>query len=204
MRASNVEYHAPARFDELLECFVRISRLGRTSVDLRVRRCTASPTTSDGDRRPDARARRPGDETAGALCPKPPRAPIRSVRGRRPRRMSTRALAAIDRDPRAGWRRRRRAPLRRRASSSVSRASTGPRSCSWRTARSSVRARAGLRTRAGACGCPSTIRAQRSASSRSTARRIRPFWSVSRRAISGSRPARLGHGRRGLGALEQA
>ena len=32
MRASNVEYHAPARFDELLECFVRISRLGRTSV----------------------------------------------------------------------------------------------------------------------------------------------------------------------------
>ncbi len=32
MRASNVEYHAPARFDELLECFVRIQRLGRTSV----------------------------------------------------------------------------------------------------------------------------------------------------------------------------
>jgi acyl-CoA thioester hydrolase len=32
MRASNVEYHAPARFDDLLECFVRISRLGRTSV----------------------------------------------------------------------------------------------------------------------------------------------------------------------------
>ena len=32
IRASNVEYHAPARFDELLECFVRIQRLGRTSV----------------------------------------------------------------------------------------------------------------------------------------------------------------------------
>ncbi len=32
MRASNVEYHAPARFDELLECFVRVSRLGRTSI----------------------------------------------------------------------------------------------------------------------------------------------------------------------------
>lgn len=32
MRASNVEYHAPARFDDLLECFVRVSRLGRTSV----------------------------------------------------------------------------------------------------------------------------------------------------------------------------
>jgi acyl-CoA thioester hydrolase len=32
MRASNVEYHAPARFDDLLECFVRVARLGRTSL----------------------------------------------------------------------------------------------------------------------------------------------------------------------------
>ncbi len=32
MRASNVEYHAPARFDELLEIFVRLARIGRTSV----------------------------------------------------------------------------------------------------------------------------------------------------------------------------
>ena len=32
MRASNVAYHAPARFDDLLECFVRVSRLGRTSM----------------------------------------------------------------------------------------------------------------------------------------------------------------------------
>ena len=32
MRASSVEYHAPARFDDLLECFVRIIRLGRTSI----------------------------------------------------------------------------------------------------------------------------------------------------------------------------
>jgi acyl-CoA thioester hydrolase len=32
MRALDVEYHAPARFDELLECFVRIVRLGTTSV----------------------------------------------------------------------------------------------------------------------------------------------------------------------------
>jgi acyl-CoA thioester hydrolase len=36
MRASQVEYHAPARFDDLLECFVRISRLGRTSVTYEV------------------------------------------------------------------------------------------------------------------------------------------------------------------------
>jgi len=31
MRASNIEYHAPARFDDLLEVFIRISRIGRTS-----------------------------------------------------------------------------------------------------------------------------------------------------------------------------
>ena len=31
MRASTVEYHAPARFDDLLEIFVRVSRIGRTS-----------------------------------------------------------------------------------------------------------------------------------------------------------------------------
>jgi acyl-CoA thioester hydrolase len=32
MRASDVEYHAPARFDDLLEVFVRIVRIGRTSM----------------------------------------------------------------------------------------------------------------------------------------------------------------------------
>ena len=31
MRASNVEYHAPARFDDLVETFVRLARIGRTS-----------------------------------------------------------------------------------------------------------------------------------------------------------------------------
>jgi acyl-CoA thioester hydrolase len=36
MRASQVEYHAPARFDDLLECFVRISRIGRTSITYEV------------------------------------------------------------------------------------------------------------------------------------------------------------------------
>jgi len=32
MRASNVEYHAPARFDDLLEIFVRLARVGTTSI----------------------------------------------------------------------------------------------------------------------------------------------------------------------------
>jgi acyl-CoA thioester hydrolase len=32
MRASAVEYHAPARFDDLIEAFVRVSRVGRSSL----------------------------------------------------------------------------------------------------------------------------------------------------------------------------
>ena len=32
MRASTVEYHAPARFDDLLEIFIRVERIGTTSV----------------------------------------------------------------------------------------------------------------------------------------------------------------------------
>lgn len=32
MRALSIEYEAPARFDELMEVFVRTSRIGRTSV----------------------------------------------------------------------------------------------------------------------------------------------------------------------------
>ena len=32
MRAAAIEYHAPARFDDLLEVFVRVDRVGRTSV----------------------------------------------------------------------------------------------------------------------------------------------------------------------------
>jgi acyl-CoA thioester hydrolase len=32
MRASHVEYHAPARFDDLLEVFVRVERVGTTSI----------------------------------------------------------------------------------------------------------------------------------------------------------------------------
>ena len=32
MRALKVEYVAPARFDDLIEVFIRIARIGRTSV----------------------------------------------------------------------------------------------------------------------------------------------------------------------------
>lgn len=53
MRASTVVYEAPARFDDLLEVFVRTKRIGRTSVtneycayrvDDDVRMCTAEQT----------------------------------------------------------------------------------------------------------------------------------------------------------------
>lgn len=64
MRASSVVYEAPARFDDLLEVFVRTKRLGRTSlttaycayrVDDDVLMCTAEQTlvlVSAADRRP--------------------------------------------------------------------------------------------------------------------------------------------------------
>jgi len=32
MRAANVEYHAPARFDDLLEVFIRVERIGTSSM----------------------------------------------------------------------------------------------------------------------------------------------------------------------------
>ena len=32
MRANTIEYHAQARFDDLIEVFIRVSRIGRTSV----------------------------------------------------------------------------------------------------------------------------------------------------------------------------
>jgi acyl-CoA thioester hydrolase len=32
MRANTIEYHAPASFDDLIEVFIRVSRIGRTSV----------------------------------------------------------------------------------------------------------------------------------------------------------------------------
>ena len=33
MRANTIEYLAPARFDDLIEVFIRVARIGRTSVD---------------------------------------------------------------------------------------------------------------------------------------------------------------------------
>ncbi len=45
MRASIVEYHAPARFDDLLEIFVRVNQVGTTSV---IYDCAAYRCDEDG------------------------------------------------------------------------------------------------------------------------------------------------------------
>jgi acyl-CoA thioester hydrolase len=44
MRACTVEYHAPALYDDLLEVFVRLKRIGRTSVTYE---CAAFRTDDD-------------------------------------------------------------------------------------------------------------------------------------------------------------
>jgi len=51
MRASVVEYHAPARFDDLLEVFVRVERIGTTSItyDHAAYRIDDEASGGDGD-----------------------------------------------------------------------------------------------------------------------------------------------------------
>ncbi len=80
MRASSVEYHAPARFDDLLECFVRVSRLGRTSatyesVAIRVADDALMVTATQTIVLVDVETRRP------VPIPEEVRAPIRSFEG---------------------------------------------------------------------------------------------------------------------------
>src|SRR5262249_8243847 len=44
MRACTIEYFAPARFDDLIEVFIRVARIGRTSV---MYECAADPIEQD-------------------------------------------------------------------------------------------------------------------------------------------------------------
>ncbi len=44
MRASTVEYFAPARFDDLIEVFIRLKRIGRTSA---IYECAAYRVSDD-------------------------------------------------------------------------------------------------------------------------------------------------------------
>jgi acyl-CoA thioester hydrolase len=80
MRACNVEYHAPARFDDLLECFVRVSRLGRTSVTyecvaVRLPDAALAVTATQTLVLVDSESRRP------APVPEAAREPIRAFEG---------------------------------------------------------------------------------------------------------------------------
>ena len=66
MRASSVEYHAPARFDDLLEIFVRLARIGRTSATFECAAClleqdTLMVTASQTLVLVDSEARRPAE-----------------------------------------------------------------------------------------------------------------------------------------------
>ena len=65
MRASSVEYHAPARFDDLLEIFVRLARIGPDERDLRVRGLPDVGRRADGHRLADPRPRRSRHEAGG-------------------------------------------------------------------------------------------------------------------------------------------
>ena len=113
MRATNIEYFAPAQFDDLIEVFIRVARIGRTSmtydcaayrVEDDVLMVTANQTRCAGRpgrakalpaprlvprEDPGVRGRRPrtlgGASTQAALTRESlePRAPIRRADGRR-------------------------------------------------------------------------------------------------------------------------
>ena len=110
MRASNVEYHAPARFDDLLEVFVRVARIGRTSVDLRVRRL---PRDDDALMAHREQTLVLIDLADGARVPDPLPRPRPGLRGRR-RELSRRRGRSrrVRPDPRPRRRRRRRSSAR--------------------------------------------------------------------------------------------
>ena len=84
MRAYTIDYLAPARFDDLIEVFVRVSRIGRTSVTYECAAYRVEDDRAHGHGPPDARARRArhahGDAGARVVPRDDPR-----LRGRRPR-----------------------------------------------------------------------------------------------------------------------
>ena len=81
MRASSVEYHAPARFDDVIEAFVRVSRIGRTSMTyechaLRLPDDTLMVTAAQTLVLVDVERHRPAE------IPESMRAPLRAFEGR--------------------------------------------------------------------------------------------------------------------------
>ena len=88
MRASSIEYTAPAMFDDLIEVFIRISRLGRTSVTYEFAAFRVEDDLVLVDREADPRPRRPrraeGVPDSGVVS-----GDDREVRGRRHGRPGT-------------------------------------------------------------------------------------------------------------------
>ena len=68
MRASDVEYHAPARFDDLIEAFVRVSRIGRSSMTYECAAYRLPGRHAHGHGAADARARRRRYAAARRRC----------------------------------------------------------------------------------------------------------------------------------------
>ena len=59
MRACTIEYHAPAVFDDELEVFIRVARIGRTSATYEFAAYRVRDDAAHGHGDADARARRP-------------------------------------------------------------------------------------------------------------------------------------------------
>ena len=144
MRASSVEYHAPARFDDLLEVFVRVARIGRTSVTYEYAAHRLEPErrgTADGDGDADARPDRPRRPADASRCRTA--SATQSPRSRGPsceRAARSRRSSAIVEQRR----RRRRRPARRgRGARRARRLRAGPGSSSSRAASSSSAREAG-------------------------------------------------------------
>ena len=128
MRASSVEYHAPARFDDLLECFVRVSRLGRSSLTYECAALrlpddalmvTATQTLVLVDTRPAATGADPGAGTR----------PDPRLRGQRPRRVSPRLSLRARVAVKPNWMHAKKNAPRSpssRCSSAQARATSGP------------------------------------------------------------------------------
>ena len=182
MRASQVEYLAPARFDDLIESFVRVARIGRTSItyECAAWRLPDDSLMVDGDADPRPRRLEP----SGARRRSPTRSGRRSGRSRatlsRSERVSTRALEALDRVLNRGG----DADDVLRSAVARARAGAGDQLGGNRVPGGGNAHRSALRpvslTRRGGSGCPSCTRAPRSASSGSTARPRPPFSTASR------------------------
>ena len=114
MRASHVEYHAPARFDDLLEIFVRVARIGRSSVTWELAAYSCDDVGDDDQLMVTAKQTLVLIDLASGARADPRRVP-RRVAERRGRLSAERA-------------RRRRARLARAATPTTSCAGSSPRS----------------------------------------------------------------------------